>query len=83
LEGTTRNRGQALPRSRSRTAKQRSDLGFLSSLFDVHVFEFTGFEDLPALFTLDEFRIFVPAHNLHARVLAGLFHITAWKRGRL
>jgi hypothetical protein len=54
------------------------------AFFDIHVLEFTGFKDLAAFLTLDEFRILVPAHNLHARVLAGLLYISGWRgRGRL
>ena len=61
-----------------------SDLAFLGALFYVHVFEFAGLEDLAALLTFDEFRILVPADDLHAGVLARLLRITAWRRsGRL
>ncbi len=42
------------------------------ALFDAHVLEFAGFEDLAAFQTLNEFGIFVAADDLHARVLAGL-----------
>jgi hypothetical protein len=50
--------------------------------FDVHVFELAGLEDLAALFAFDEFAVFVAAHDLHARVLAGLLDFYAWA-GRL
>jgi hypothetical protein len=59
------------------------DLAFLASFFDIHVFEFAGLEDFAALLALDELRILVSADNLHARVLAGLLHITYLRRGRL
>jgi hypothetical protein len=63
--------------------KWKSDLGFLGALFEIHVFEFAGLEDLAALFTLDELRILVSADDLHAWVLARLLHITVLRRGRL
>ena len=44
----------------------------------------TSLKDLAAFLTLDEFRILVPAHDLHARVLAGLLYVSALReRGRL
>ena len=42
------------------------------ALFDVHVFEFAGLEDLAAFQALDEFGVFIAAHDLHTRVLARL-----------
>src|ERR1700686_4712448 len=59
------------------------NLAFLGALFDIHVFEFAGFEDFAALRALNELRILGSADNLHAWVLAGLLHITALRRGRL
>ena len=60
------------------------DFAVLRTLFDIHVLEFAGFENLAAFFALDEFRIFIPADNLYARVLAGWLRITALGgRGRL
>jgi hypothetical protein len=50
--------------------------------FDVHVLELAGLEDLAALFAFDEFAVFLAAHDLHARVLAGLLDFYAWA-GRL
>lgn len=45
-------------------------------LFDVHVFEFTGLEDVPTLQAFDEFRIFMAGDDLYARVLT-LIHLTS------
>jgi hypothetical protein len=57
---------------------------FLDALFDVHVFEFTGLEDLAAVFALDEFGVFVAADDLHTRMLARLrFTDVLRRRGRL
>lgn len=39
-------------------------------LFDGHVFEFAGFEDLSAFEALNEFGVFFAGHDLHARMLA-------------
>lgn len=39
-------------------------------IFDHHVFELAGFEDVAALQAFDEFGIFLARHNLHTRVLA-------------
>ena len=39
---------------------------------DAHVFQFAGLEDFATLQAFHEFRIFFAAHDLHARVLAGL-----------
>jgi hypothetical protein len=39
------------------------------ALFDVHVFEFTGFEDIATLEALDEFGVLFARDNLHAWVL--------------
>jgi hypothetical protein len=52
-----------------------SELAALGALLDAHVLKFAGLEDLTALQTLDEFRFFVAAHDLHARVLAGLLPV--------
>lgn len=60
-----------------------SDLAFLRTLLNIHVFEFARLKDLAALFTFDELRIFVSAHYLHAWMLARLLDITALRRGRL
>jgi hypothetical protein len=54
------------------------------TLFDVHVLEFTGLEDLAALFAFYEFSFVVAANDLHARVLARLLWLYALRRsGRL
>src|SRR5580698_8915319 len=67
----------------TRSARRRdSDFVFLCVLFDVHVLELAGLEDLAALFAFDEFAVFLAAHDLHARVLAGLLDFYAWA-GRL
>ena len=54
----------------------RSELhsGFaaLRAVFNAHVFEFAGLEDLAAFHALDEFSFLVAAHDLHTRVFAGL-----------
>jgi hypothetical protein len=55
---------------------------FLRAFLDVHVLEFAGFEDLAALLALDELRIFIAAHDLHAEVLAGALRArTSLSRG--
>jgi hypothetical protein len=54
---------------------------FLDSLFDVHVLELAGFEDLAAIFALDEFGVFVAANDLHAKMLAGLWFAGVRRRG--
>ncbi len=63
---------------RAQPGRRDSDFVFLRVLFDVHVFELAGLEDLAALFAFDEFAVFVAAHDLHARVLAGLLNFYAW-----
>jgi hypothetical protein len=56
----------------------------LGALFNVHVFELAGFEDLAAFLALDELRLLIAAHDLDARVLAGRFNCGFWRRdGRL
>jgi hypothetical protein len=43
--------------------------GFVQpGVFDDHVLKLTGFEDVAALQTFDEFGVFLASHNLHARV---------------
>jgi hypothetical protein len=54
---------------------------FLRTLFDVHVFEFAGFEDLAAILALDELGIFIAAHNLNAKMFARLLRLEAWRSG--
>jgi len=49
-----------------------SDFGVFGALFDIHVLELTGLEDLAALYTLHELGIFVAADDLHARMFARL-----------
>jgi hypothetical protein len=44
----------------------------LNALFDVHVFELAGLEDLAAVFALYELGVFVAAHDLHTRMLTRL-----------
>src|SRR5579859_4913015 len=73
---------QGLPPSRRRP-EWGLDFAFLGALFDIHVFEFAGLEDLAALLALDELGILVSADNLHAGVLTRLFHIPYLRRGRL
>ena len=60
---------------------RRSPVFRARALFDVHVFEFAGLEDLAAFFALDEFRILIATDNLDARVLAGWLHVCAWAGG--
>jgi hypothetical protein len=45
---------------------------FLTKLrvFDDHVLEFAGFEDLTTFLAFNEFRVFFASDNLHTRVLA-------------
>ena len=45
-------------------------------LFDGHIFEFAGFEDLSAFEALNEFGVFFAGHDLHTRVLA-FWHVTS------
>ena len=44
----------------------------LRAFFNAHIFEFAGLEDFAALKAFHEFGIFVPAHNLHPWMFAGL-----------
>jgi hypothetical protein len=44
-------------------------LGFL---FNAHVFQFAGLEDLAALQAFHKLGVFIAAYDLHTRVLAGL-----------
>jgi len=56
----------------TRIASSESFLGFaLSPLFDAHVLEFAGLENLTAFQALHELCVFIAAHDLHARMLAG------------
>jgi hypothetical protein len=41
-------------------------------LFDIHVLEFAGLKDFPAILAFNEFAIFIAADDLHTRVLARL-----------
>jgi len=52
-----------------------SALRILNVVFDIHVLELAGFEDLAAFFALHEFRFLVAAHDLHSRMFAGLLRI--------
>jgi hypothetical protein len=60
-----------------------SGIGAGRGVFDGHIFEFAGFEDLSAFDALDEFTVFFASDDLHARVLAGS-HIAVllvgWRR---
>jgi len=47
-------------------------LAALSALFDAHVLKFAGLENVAAFQAFDELGVIFAAHNLHARVLAGL-----------
>ena len=51
--------------------------------FDAHVLEFARLEDLAALKTLHEFRVFVTAHDGDARVFASLLVSALTMRERL
>jgi len=57
---------------------QRERLGFVGQfgLFDGHVFEFAGFEDVAAFQALNEFGVLFAGHDLHTRVLA-FWHVTS------
>jgi hypothetical protein len=48
-----------------------SGIGGGRGVFDGHIFEFAGFEDLSAFNAFDEFTVFFASDDLHARVLAG------------
>ena len=51
-------------------------LGFaFDVLLDAHVPEFAGLENFAALQAFHKLSIFVAAHNLHARMLAGLVRV--------
>jgi hypothetical protein len=66
------------------TPTGRSKVAALGAILDAHVLEFAVFEDFAAFQAFDKFSVFVPAHDLHARVLARLLLIGAlWRRGRL
>jgi hypothetical protein len=58
----------------------RSGLIFQLSFLDIHVFEFTGFEDVPALQALDKLGIFIAGNDLYTGVLT-LAHLTSLLRG--
>jgi hypothetical protein len=53
---------------------------FLDALFDIHVLELAGLENLAAVFTFDKFSILVAAHDLHTKMLAGLRFTYALRR---
>ena len=61
--------------------RQALRLVLLRAIFDVHIFKLAGLEDFAALFALDEFGILVAAHDLHARMLAGLLDAYVLRRG--
>src|SRR5579862_7499816 len=48
----------------------RLEFAVVRVLFDVHVFELAGLEDLAALFAFDEFGVFVSTHDLDAEMFA-------------
>ena len=54
------------------TEKLLELLAAADPLFGVHILEFAGFEDFPAVLALDKFGIFVAAHDLNAKMLAWL-----------
>ena len=70
LSATSRKRREVASPSSPRVAIRSRFRGV--RLFDVHVFEFAGLEDLAALLALDELGIFVAADDLHARMFARL-----------
>jgi len=57
-----------------RHARSELQSGFaaLRAVFNAHVLEFAGLEDLAAFHALNEFSFLVAAHDLHTRVFAGL-----------
>ena len=56
----------------------KKESGFVSQfgLFDGHVFEFAGFENLAAFEALNKFGVFFAGHDLNTRVLA-FWHVTS------
>ncbi len=58
------------------TAKAQESLGFfrLYSLFNGHIFEFTGFKDIATFLAFHEFRVFLARYNAHARMPAQFLH---------
>jgi hypothetical protein len=62
----------------------RRGLGFgiPSALFDAHVLELAGLEDLAAFLTFDELGVFIAADDLHTGMLAGLLLLCAGRRRR-
>src|ERR1700693_5551665 len=76
--GPTKAKARAEITSVTRGVPEReSNLAFLGALFDIHVFEFAGFEDFAALLALHELGILGSADNLYAWGLAVLFDIPA------
>src|SRR5215472_13601490 len=59
----------------------KSGILILNPIFNVHVLELAGFEDLPAFLAFHKFRFLVAAHDLHTRVLARLLGVYVRRRG--
>jgi hypothetical protein len=75
LTEVTRDREERTHPHRARPiSRGKGGSGFLVQfgLFDIHVFEFAGLEDLAALQAFHKFGVFFAGHNLHTRVLACL-----------
>jgi hypothetical protein len=65
------------------TDERGLDFAVLGALFDIHVLELAGLEDLAALFALDELGVFVAAHNLYTQVFERLLRAYVLRRGQL
>jgi hypothetical protein len=57
--------------------------GTFGTFLDAHVLKLAGLEDLAALEAFHELRVFLAAHDLHARVLARLLACVLRMRERL
>ena len=53
------------------------------SFLDAHILELAGFEDFATLEAFHKLRVFFAAHDLHARMLAGLLGGVLGLRERL
>ena len=62
------------------TSRHGSGFAAGRAFFDVHVLELAGFEDLAAFLAFDKFGVFVPADNLHARVLTRELWLSVFRR---
>ena len=63
--------------------EEPSGIGGGRSVFDGHIFEFAGFENLSAFNALDEFVVFFASDDLHARMFTSghiALLLVAWQR---